>query len=151
MGQKIALYSTTTGSIQAFYDSADSPPPSTLPSGTALLDITDSEWLDAISNQGKCTVVNGVWTVASVWPPAPTLAQQWVAYQGQCLAALNAIDTTMMRIVTAIALGKLSSTDATAQAWFTYQSDLRAQLSAPQPATIPTALPAKPTSYPAGT
>lgn len=88
--------------------------------------------------------------VTGSWPPAPTLSQQWAAYQGQCLAALNAIDTTMMRIVTAISLGKLSSTDAMAQAWFTYQSDLRAQLSATQPATIPP-MPTKPTSYPAGT
>ena len=91
------------------------------------------------------------WTeMTGNWPPAPTLEQQWAAYQGQCLAALNSIDTTMMRIVTAIALGKLSATDTVAGEWFNYQSDLRAQLSAPQPATIPP-MPTKPTSYPAGT
>ncbi len=95
-------------------------------------------------------VASGWVEVTGNWPPTPTLTEQWAAYQGQCLAALNTIDTTMMRIVTAIALGKLSSTDATAQAWFTYQSDLRAQLSAAQPSTIP-AMPTKPTSYPAGT
>ena len=72
MGQKSALYNSTTGAIIGYYDSVDSPLPQTLPSGSDSLDITDQEWQSALSSPYQpVTVANGVLTI----PSGPTLAQ----------------------------------------------------------------------------
>jgi len=71
MGQKTALYNTSTGAIMGYYDSLDSPLPKTLPSGSASVDITDSEWQAGLSSPYAPTVVSGVYTI----PSGPTLAQ----------------------------------------------------------------------------
>lgn len=88
--------------------------------------------------------------ITGSWPPAPTSAQLWAEYQGQAQAALSVSDTTMHRIGEAVALGKTSWTTADVVAFVQWRQALRAILSQAQPATIPTALPAKP-AYPVGT
>lgn len=71
MGQKSALYNSTTGAIIGYYDSVDSPLPQTLPSGSDSLDITDSEWQAGISSPYAPSVISGVYTI----PTGPTLEQ----------------------------------------------------------------------------
>ena len=67
MGQKYASYSTS-GTVNGFYDSLDSPPPAI----ASVIAITDSEWQSALScAYPPVTVVNG----ALVIPTGPTLAQ----------------------------------------------------------------------------
>lgn len=88
--------------------------------------------------------------VTGAWPPPPTSAQLWAAYQGQAQAALSISDTTMHRIGEAVALGRTTWTAADVVAFMQWRQSLRAILSQAQPATIPTALPTKP-AYPAGT
>ena len=72
MGQKSALYNALSGEIMGYYDSLDSPLPATLPSGSASLEITDSEWQAGLSSPYQpVTVVNGALNI----PSGPTLAQ----------------------------------------------------------------------------
>jgi len=82
--------------------------------------------------------------------PAPTAAQQWKTYQASAQAALDATDTTVHRVIEAVALGKTTLTAADVVIYMEYRASLRAILSEAQPETIPTALPAKP-AYPANT
>ena len=70
MGQKSASYNSS-GAVVAYYDSVDSPPPST----ATVIDITDSQWQSAISCQYPVSVVNG----SLVIPTEPTLAQAQAA------------------------------------------------------------------------
>lgn len=91
MGQKSALYNSTTGAIIGYYDSVDSPLPQTLPSGSDSLDITDQEWQSALSSPYQpVTVANGVLTI----PSGPTLAQakasQIALLQSAYKTAINA-------------------------------------------------------------
>ena len=84
MGQKYASYNDS-GAVIAYYDSVDSPPPST----ATVIDITDSQWQAALASPYPVTVANG----ALVIPTGPTLAQAQAAQsalikQGY-LAALN--------------------------------------------------------------
>lgn len=71
MGQKSALYNSTTGSIIGYYDSEDSPLPKTLPSGAESVDITDQEWQAGLSSRYAPSVMSGVYTI----PSGPTLIQ----------------------------------------------------------------------------
>lgn len=67
MGQKYASYDSQ-GIVNGFYDSVDSPPPSSV----TVIEITDAEWQSAISSPYQpITVVNGVLTI----PTGPTLDQ----------------------------------------------------------------------------
>lgn len=66
MGQKTASYNTS-GAVIAYYDSIDSPPPST----ATVIKITDSQWQAALASPYPVTVANG----ALVIPTGPTLAQ----------------------------------------------------------------------------
>ena len=67
MGQKYASYNAQ-GIVIGFYDSVDSPPPST----ATVIPISDTEWQSALSSPYQpVTVVNGVLTI----PTGPTLAQ----------------------------------------------------------------------------
>ena len=67
MGQKYASYNTS-GTVIAYYDSEDSPPPDS----ATVIKITDTQWMSAISSPYQpVTVVNGVLTI----PSGPTLAQ----------------------------------------------------------------------------
>ncbi|MDA8092360.1 MAG: hypothetical protein M0T84_00345 [Betaproteobacteria bacterium] len=88
--------------------------------------------------------------VTASWPPSPTMAQQWAAYQAEARAALSDSDTTMHRIAEGVALGTTSWTAADVVQWANFRRSLRAILSQAQPTTIPTALPPKP-PYPVGT
>ena len=65
MGQKYASYNAS-GAVIAYYDSVDSPPPST----ATTIAITNSQWLAAIASPYPVTVANG----ALVIPTGPTLA-----------------------------------------------------------------------------
>ncbi len=67
MGQKYASYNTS-GTVIAYYDSEDSPPPDS----ATVIKITDTQWMSAISSPYQpVTVVNGVLTI----PTGPTLDQ----------------------------------------------------------------------------
>ena len=66
MGQKYASYNSS-GAVIAYYDSVDSPPPST----ATTITITNSQWLAAIASPYPVTVADG----ALVIPTGPTLAQ----------------------------------------------------------------------------
>ena len=66
MGQKYASYNSS-GEVIAYYDSIDSPPPST----ATVIDITDTEWQEALASRYPVTVANG----ALVIQTGPTLAQ----------------------------------------------------------------------------
>lgn len=68
MGQKFVAYDTT-GSITAYYDDVDSPPPVS----AVILPITLEEWQNSIDSPGKYSVVNGVLQAAVVWPIPKTL------------------------------------------------------------------------------
>lgn len=118
----------------------------TVPTGG--IEVTDSQY-DGLLN-GSLTVTNGVVSTT----PAPTQtqinAQQWVAYQAQAKAALEASDVTMHRILESVILGNTTTWTADEQAFVNWRRALRAILSQTQPVTIPTALPTKP-PYPAGT
>ena len=71
MGQKYASYNAQ-GIVIGFYDSVDSPPPST----ATVIPISDTEWQSALSSPYQpVTVVNGVLTI----PTGPTLAQAQAA------------------------------------------------------------------------
>ena len=65
MGQKYASYNAS-GAVIAYYDSVDSPPPST----ATTIAITNSQWLAAIASPYPVTVADG----ALVIPTGPTLA-----------------------------------------------------------------------------
>lgn len=81
MGQKYAAYNAQ-GTINAFYDSVDSPVPA---STTDVLEITDEEWLTCISTPG--------WTVANgelVAPTPPTAAELLAAAQDAQWTAIKA-------------------------------------------------------------
>jgi len=65
-------YATTdTNGNLAFY--CDVVHGALVPSGA--IEITEDQWKDAIENQGKYSIVDGVFTAASVWPPEATLAE----------------------------------------------------------------------------
>ena len=66
MGQKSASYNAD-GALTGFYDSVDSP----LPSGVTAIDITETEWQQALACPYIVKVENG----ALVIPSGPTLAQ----------------------------------------------------------------------------
>ena len=70
MGKKYASYNDS-GAVIAYYDSVDSPPPST----ATVIDITDSQWQAALASPYPVTVANG----ALVIPTGPTLAQAQAA------------------------------------------------------------------------
>lgn len=80
MGQKYAAYDAQ-GAITAFYDSADSPPPS----GINAIEITDAQWQACISTAGYA-VANG----ALVAPTTLTAAQLLADAQVAQIAALSA-------------------------------------------------------------
>jgi hypothetical protein len=82
--------------------------------------------------------------------PANTVAGQWAVYQASALAALDDTDTTIARIVEAVALGKTSMDAVDVVAFMSYRVALRVILSASMPAKIPAALPTRP-AYPVGT
>ena len=65
MGQKYASYNAS-GAVIAYYDSVDSPPPST----ATTIAITNSQWQAAIASPYPVTVADG----ALVIPTGPTLA-----------------------------------------------------------------------------
>ncbi|WDD94657.1 hypothetical protein Bsp3421_004791 [Burkholderia sp. FERM BP-3421] len=75
MGQKFAAFGAT-GAIITFYDSDDSP----VPSGVAVIEITDQQWQSCLENPGY-TVSDG----ALVPPAPPTTAE--VAAQELLLSA----------------------------------------------------------------
>ena len=70
MGQKTASYNAS-GAVIGYYDSIDSPPPST----ATVIDITDSEWQQALASPYPVTVVNGALVIQS----GPTLVQAQTA------------------------------------------------------------------------
>ena len=70
MGQKYASYNSS-GAVIAYYDSVDSPPPST----ATTIAITNSQWQAALASPYPVTVANG----ALVIPTGPTLAQAQAA------------------------------------------------------------------------
>lgn len=91
------------------------------------------------------------WTeITGNWPPAETNAEKWAAYQAAAKSALEDTSTTVERIVEAVALGRTALTAQDVVTFMEYRAALRAILSEPQPATIPTELPTKP-AYPANT
>lgn len=99
--------------------------------------------------------ISAGWTcITGSWPPAQTqadaIALEWLAYQKEAKAALDASDTTMHRITEAVSLGLTTLTTADVVAFMQWRRDLRSILSQSQPATTPTALPTKP-AYPANT
>jgi len=109
MSQKQASYSAS-GSIIAYYDTVDSPAPST----ANVIDITDDEWLTCISTPGY-TVVNG----ALVAPADPTSAELLAAAQTAQTAILSAsCETAIESSFTSSALGSE----------YTYPSTIRDQL-----------------------
>jgi len=81
MGQKLAAYNAQ-GAITGFYDSVDSPVPSSI---TNVIAITDQQWQTCLSTPGY-TVVNG----ALVAPAPPTNAQLLAAAQAAQIASLYA-------------------------------------------------------------
>lgn len=86
MGQKYASYNSQ-GIVNGFYDSIDSPPPST----ATVIPITDAEWQSALSSPYQpVTMVNGVLTI----PIGPTLdqakASQIALLQASYQNAINA-------------------------------------------------------------
>lgn len=97
MGQKYAAYDEQ-GVITAYYDSVDSLPPPE----TRIVELTEKEWMDCISQQGW-TVVNG----GLVAPAQPT-AEQMLNQARQAQAAM--ISAACERAITggfqSAALGK---------------------------------------------
>lgn len=146
MGQKCAQ-GNSNGQIVAFFDAAISPAPS---GATNIANITDAEWRDSLINPGKYQVVNSVFARAPGRTQAGLDAEAWLAYQGRARAALADSDTTMHRIAEGVAVGSTSRTVADVTAFVQWRQALRTILSQPQPDTIPSSLPVKP-SYPAGT
>lgn len=47
------------------------------------IDITEEQWQDALTNPGKYSIVNGVLTAASVWPPVQTTDQKIAALDAE--------------------------------------------------------------------
>ena len=85
MGQKYASYNSQ-GIVNGFYDSVDSPPPST----ATVIPISDTEWQSAISSPYRpIKVVGGVLVI----PSGPTLAQaqssQIALLRSGCQAAIT--------------------------------------------------------------
>lgn len=80
MGQKLAAFSSQ-GTITAFYDTVDSPPPD----GLQTLEITDAEWKTCINEQGQWVVSNG----ALEQVPPPTVAELLQAAQTEQIATLR--------------------------------------------------------------
>lgn len=93
---------------------------------------------------------SGCTDVTGSWPPAPTFAQLWAAYQHQAALALESSDTAMHRIAEAVAVGATAWTAADVVAFVNWRRSLRTILVQSQPTTLPPALPARP-PYPAGT
>jgi hypothetical protein len=81
MGQKYAAYNSS-GAIIAFYDSVDSPVPSSV---TSTLAITDAQWMACLTTPGY-TVVSG----SLVAPATPTDAQLLADAQASQIAILSA-------------------------------------------------------------
>jgi hypothetical protein len=81
MGQKQAAYNEA-GAIVAFYDTVDSP----APKNATVIDITDAEWLVAISSAKPYTVVNK----SLVAPVDPTAAELLADAQSSKIAEIYA-------------------------------------------------------------
>jgi hypothetical protein len=111
MGQKYAAYNAQ-GAITGYYDSIDSP----VPTGVDAIEITDAEWLAAVSTQGGAvyTVVGGVLTA----PTPPT--------QAELLAAAQAVQSSTLSNACASAIVSGFTSDALGAA-HTYPSGLTDQ------------------------
>ena len=62
---------------------------SAIPTGAAQ--ITDAQWQDAVANDGKYSIINGVFTEATVWPPPATPA---AIQKNLTMAVQNHMDST---------------------------------------------------------
>lgn len=112
-----------------------------------------------LQNDGKGDYIKS-WLSTSVSQPTDAeisaaessagLSVSWVNYQENAQSALTDSDTTMLRIAEAVALSDTTYTAADVVAFVNYRRELRAIMTAAQPAVIPTSLPTKP-AYPAGT
>jgi len=105
MGQKLAAYNTQ-GAITGFYDSVDSPVPSSI---TNVIAITDQQWQTCLSTPGY-VVVNG-----ALIPPAPPSSTQLLsAAQATQIASLySACSTAITAGFTSAALGAAHSYPST--------------------------------------
>jgi hypothetical protein len=97
MGQKSALYNSTTGAIMGYYDSVDSPLPKTLPAGSGVGDITDSEWQSGLSSPYAPTVDSGVYTI----PSGPPLAAAQTTQSGLVASACSAAESAPLAFTNA--------------------------------------------------
>lgn len=133
MGQKLAAFDAQ-GSIVAYYDTIDSPAPTT----ADTIEITDDQWRTCLATPGY-TVQGG----ALVPPSPPTAAQLLAVSRAPLMAAarsaLDVSDTTIVRCY--------EHAVAVPAEWQTYRAALRSIIDASSSATV---LPTRP-DYPAGT
>ena len=80
MGKKYASFNSS-GAVVGYYDSTDSPPPS----GADVIEITESQWLAAISSQYPVSVANG----GLVIPSGPNLTQAQTAQKSLVTQGYN--------------------------------------------------------------
>ena len=80
MGKKYASFNSS-GAVVGYYDSTDSPPPS----GADVIEITESQWLAAISSQYPVSVANG----GLVIPSGPNLTQAQTAQKALITQSYN--------------------------------------------------------------
>jgi len=89
----------------------------TIPSGA--VEIAEDQWQDATNNQGKYSIVNGVFTAASVWPTVQTKDEK--------IDALNATYQTQIadlaqQYSTALMADKLYSTSTADGVYAEYEA-----------------------------
>ncbi|RQP29560.1 phage tail assembly chaperone [Burkholderia ubonensis] len=94
MGQKQAAYDATR-TIVAFYDTVDSP----APSSANIVDVSDDEWRALIDGQshGKRAAFDGNMRPVLIDPPAPTRDDVAASMRSKRASAMNATDWLMSR------------------------------------------------------
>lgn len=81
MGQKLAAYVKDTGTIAAFYDTEDSPPPD----GALTIEITVGQWQNCLAQPGQWYVSDGQLAVVT-----QTMGEMLAAAQAEQVLIVNA-------------------------------------------------------------
>ncbi|VBB09657.1 Hypothetical protein LUCI_4955 [Lucifera butyrica] len=87
---------TNTDGTMGFYIEGVS---ETIPSTS--IEITEGQWQDAISNQGKYSISNGAFLAALVWPPVQTAEQKIVVLDAKYKPQFEQITQAYLTAVTA--------------------------------------------------